>query len=62
MKNGQFVDVTEVYDEMLGAFKRLKKNSDFAVMCVDSKFIVVNTKDNRYTILKELKKVGEYFK
>lgn len=59
MRNGQFIDVTEAYDEMLGAFRRLRKNSDLAIMCVDGRFILVNTKDNRFNVVKELKKMGE---
>lgn len=59
MRNGQSIDVTEAYDEMLGAFRRLRKNSGLAIMCVDGRFILVNTKDNRFNVVKELKKIGE---
>jgi len=59
MRNGRFMDVTEAYDEMLNAFGRLRKNSDLAIMCVDGRFVLVNTKGNRFSVVKELKKVGE---
>ena len=59
---GKIIDVTEPYNEMISAFKRLKNNSDLAIMCVDNKFILVNTKDNKFNIVKEYKEIGEYFK
>ena len=54
-----YEDITDVYEEMFSAFKRLKKNSNLAIMCVDDRFILVNTKDNSYNIIKEYKLIKE---
>ena len=57
-----YKDITGVYEEMFGAFKRLKKNSELAIMCVDDTFILVNTKDDKYNIIKTYKKIKEFLK
>ena len=57
-----YKDITDVYEEMFGAFKRLKKNSELAIMCVDDTFILVNTKDDKYNIIKTYKKIKEFLK
>lgn len=55
-----YEDVTDVYDEMISAFKRLQNNSDLAIMCVDGKFVLVNTKDNKFNVIKTYKLVHIY--
>lgn len=62
MGKATYEDITNVYEEMFDAFKRIKKNSDLAIMCVDNKYVLVNTKDNKFNVIKEYKTVKEFLK
>jgi len=56
MKDLHLEDVTDIYKDIFSALKRIKNNSDLAIMCVDNKFVLVNTKDNEFNIIKTYKK------
>lgn len=56
MKDLHLEDVTDIYEDIFSALKRIKNNSDLAIMCVDDKFVLVNTKDNKFNIIKIYKK------